>query len=1150
MDLFASIDLRTQATPDPSPHERRSHGRARRRTGIARGGVLALWLGFLLAALGHPHAVVRGQGTGSFAVQATWPRIPDDQPADAWRQLAGLVVDADGSLYASDADRSSPRVTVRHPDGSSTVLAQGDPSCAAPPPGALPLPCEPGYIALDAANDRLYLSDRLRNGVFVYRRDGRAVDFLAGVAAAAGLAVARDGTLFAASAVEGRLYRFDAQGAALGHWEVFPPKPGGGNITGVAIDWEDRLYVADGRSTRIRVLTPGGLLAQEIGGDWPPFKMLDLAVGSMPGSSQRQFYLATNRGLEVYNNKMAEPAVNAVGSLGAVAIDGGRSQLLAGSVDFGLGFSQVLSWELRFAAVSVPLRFGRLPLPLGSLQGPYRVALGSQADQVLVADRSERLQRFAESGQGIDQAMAPVLEDFSSRGNQVLGLAGDRLLDLVVDPSRHTYQVQREVSLQEGAQGYGVALGTGPAGEAVVLDIARRQVRRFGADRRELSPWPLGEPTRHWADLAIDAGGRTVVLDASTGELFLVDAQGPTRLADIDRPALRVQAGPDGRYWILDDAGWVWAVAQDGKVEGAYPVTRLDLSPASRPADLLALADGDLLVLDRGASVISRFTWDPAAVAPEPPLPDESHCRIDLSKVADPTELQLGQVVDMQLGAKGSCSYRQILPVDLYFLIDISGSMAGERIASFRQAVLDFMIWLNWSNSRVGLVAFNQNASHLVPLTIEEAGLRKALADLRPFGSSRIDRGLTAVEAALASQARPGTRQVVVLVSDGRSGRAEAMAAADRLKTAGITLFTVATDGSAPELRLMRDLASSASHALAADDPQHLAKLLAQIADRLALRELFRTVTLVDELPANMSFVPGSDRPAAAWDPAARTLTWQFAGVTDAGMTVAYQVEPQQAGEWPTNRAAWLDFSDGFGRPGRADFPVPRVRVSLPTATPSPTPSPTPTPRPRPIYLPLLLRERCEVTERRTDVILVLDSSRSMDGPKLEASRAAAEAFIDQLRLPRDQVALVNFDSRANLLSPLTGDATALRAALRGLRTQPGTRIDLGLELAREELRSPRRRPGATRAIVLLTDGVQEDRERVIGLGRAICQDGIALYTIGLGAPTDVDYGTLVALACRPDMTYQAATPELLADIYLAIAGDLPCDRSLFWGRR
>ena len=89
-----------------------------------------------------------------------------------------------------------------------------------------------------------------------------------------------------------------------------------------------------------------------------------------------------------------------------------------------------------------------------------------------------------------------------------------------------------------------------------------------------------------------------------------------------------------------------------------------------------------------------------------------------------------------------------------------------------------------------------------------------------------------------------------------------------------------------------------------------------------------------------------------------------------------------------------------------------------------------------------------------------------------------------------------------------------------------------------------------THLIVLLTDGVQDDRPKVLGMGRQICADGILLYTIGLGPPTDVDNVTLMALACKPNMFFQAATPELLAAIYTAIAGDIPCDRSAFWGRR
>lgn len=1152
MHFFPLYSGGTEATSDPVTGARGGHVGARKRNMAAR-VIGSLALGLTLAALvsgGEP--AVRGQSSGSFMPSVTFPGVPNIQPADAWRQLGGLVVDRDGTLFAADADRESPRVTARHTDGGVEVLATGSADCAPAMPGSVPGLCEPGYLALDPGRDRLYVADRLRHGVFVFDRKGSVLGFLDGVPAASGLAVDSGGTLFAASAVDGRLYRFDPTGRPLGHWDVFPPKPGGGNITGVAIDWENRLYVADGRSTLIRVLTPGGLVAQEIGENWPPLKILGLAVGPMPGTSQRQFYLATNRGLEVYNNKMAEPAVNGVGPLGSVTIDAARDQLLAGTLDFGSGFSQVLSWQLRFAAVTAPARFGRLPIPLGAHLGPFRMALSEDAASVLVADRSERLQTLTVDGAGETQAAAPVLEDIAPFGGRVLGLVGDRLLELERDPPRWTYTIQREWPLQEAGAppAYGVALGMSAAGEVSLLDLARRQVRRFGQDGRELPALPLGGTTRHWADLTVDPGGRVVVLDASSGEIFVAEPGGPVPLADIDRPALRLQAGADGRIFVLDDAGWVWGVRADGAVLGAYPVTRLDLSPASRPADLLALPDGDLLVADRGASVITRFRWDPAATAPEPPLPDESHCRIDLSKVASPTALLLGEIVNMQLGARGSCSYRQILPVDLYFVIDISGSMAGERIASFRQAVLDFSIWLNWSHSRVGLVSFNQSARVLVPLTIEEAGLRQALGDLRPFGSSRIDRGLSEVGTALAAQGRPGTRQVVVLVSDGRSGRTEAVAAADRLKAQGITVFTVATEDAQQPLQLMEELASSASHALVADDPQHLAKLLSQIADRLALRELFQSVTLVDEIPTNMGFVPGSDRPPAVWNPTARSLTWQFANVTDAGMVVEYQLEPQSVGDWPTNRAAWLDYIDGFARPGRVDFPVPRVRVGLPTAIPTATATATATPRPRPIFLPLLLRESCVVTERSTDVILVLDSSRSMDGPKLEASQAAAEVFIDQLRLPRDRVALVTFDSSARLLSPLTGDAAALRSAVRALRTQPGTRIDLGLDMAQSEVNSSRHRPGATRTIVLLTDGVQEDRARVLGIGRRICGEGIQLYTIGLGPPTDVDNVTLQALACRPDMFFQAATPELLAGIYTAIAGDIPCDRTSFWGRR
>ena len=205
----------TQATSDPVTPARGGHAGARKRNGLARSVGLALVAMAIAVAVHGGDPPVRGQSGGSFLPKDTWPRVPNIQPADAWRQLGGMVVDGDGTLFATDADRLSPRVTARYADGRAEVLVTGVAACPPALPGRHPELCEPGYLALDAGRDRLYVADRLRHGVFVFDRQGAVLDFLKGVPAASGLAVGKDGTLFAASSLDGRLHRFDPEGRPL-----------------------------------------------------------------------------------------------------------------------------------------------------------------------------------------------------------------------------------------------------------------------------------------------------------------------------------------------------------------------------------------------------------------------------------------------------------------------------------------------------------------------------------------------------------------------------------------------------------------------------------------------------------------------------------------------------------------------------------------------------------------------------------------------------------------------------------------------------------------------------------------------------------------------------------------------------------------------
>ena len=87
-----------------------------------------------------------------------------------------------------------------------------------------------------------------------------------------------------------------------------------------------------------------------------------------------------------------------------------------------------------------------------------------------------------------------------------------------------------------------------------------------------------------------------------------------------------------------------------------------------------------------------------------------------------------------------------------------------------------------------------------------------------------------------------------------------------------------------------------------------------------------------------------------------------------------------------------------------------------------PTATPTPTAVPAPLYLPLALRERCDPEHKRADIALVLDTSSSMTGQKIEDAQAAALLFVGMIDLEpgRSQVAVVRYDREAEVVRELT----------------------------------------------------------------------------------------------------------------------------------
>ncbi len=134
------------------------------------------------------------------------------------------------------------------------------------------------------------------------------------------------------------------------------------------------------------------------------------------------------------------------------------------------------------------------------------------------------------------------------------------------------------------------------------------------------------------------------------------------------------------------------------------------------------------------------------------------------------------------------------------------------------------------------------------------------------------------------------------------------------------------------------------------------------------------------------------------------------------------------------------------------------------------------------------------------DLVLVLDSSQSLRSTDPEDHRAAGAVRLVRSLPDRGdmRVGVVDFDSKASLVLPLTADRDAAVEAIEGLDRDGTTDIAAGIRTALVELdRDPR--INSTRVIMLFTDGKSHAR-RAHEAMLETRQSGVVVHTILLGA--------------------------------------------------
>ncbi len=143
-----------------------------------------------------------------------------------------------------------------------------------------------------------------------------------------------------------------------------------------------------------------------------------------------------------------------------------------------------------------------------------------------------------------------------------------------------------------------------------------------------------------------------------------------------------------------------------------------------------------------------------------------------------------------------------------------------------------------------------------------------------------------------------------------------------------------------------------------------------------------------------------------------------------------------------------------------------------------------------------------------TVVVLIIDKSSSMEGPKIELARAAATGLVANLR-PIDQVGVLIFDNSFRWTIPIrkADDRRAINSLIAGITPDGGTQIAPALTEAYQKILPVE---STYRHILLLTDGISEEGNSY-ALAKEAKEHQVTISTIGLGADVHREYLEMIA---------------------------------------
>lgn len=158
-------------------------------------------------------------------------------------------------------------------------------------------------------------------------------------------------------------------------------------------------------------------------------------------------------------------------------------------------------------------------------------------------------------------------------------------------------------------------------------------------------------------------------------------------------------------------------------------------------------------------------------------------------------------------------------------------------------------------------------------------------------------------------------------------------------------------------------------------------------------------------------------------------------------------------------------------------------------------------------------------TEQKA-VILLIDSSSSMNDGKLEEVKTAAINFINRRDFSKEQLGVINFGETVNIITSLSTNQAQLNQGIKSLQPLGGTPMAAGIKQAIASLSST----DNNRYILLFTDGMPQSQFQAILAANKARNQSILMIVVATG---DADIQYLTRLTGDPNLVFYANSGEI-----------------------